>query len=99
MSTGFTPGPIRSLATARAGEEVMITRILFGALRNFCSDLGVFEGDVVSCRAGTATHLVLRTSTGRTIPFDREWSRFIQISEPNSPSPLQLSDQDRAAVV
>lgn len=99
MSTGDTPGPVRSLASARAGEQVMISRILFGALRNFCADLGVYEGDVVNCRAGTATHLVLRTSAGRTIPFDREWSRFIQISEPDTPPEIRLSGQDQAAVV
>jgi hypothetical protein len=89
MSTGGTPGPVRSLASARAGEAVMIRRILFGTLRNLCADLGVFEGDVVSCRAGTATHLVLRTASGRTIPLDREWTRFIQISEAISAAPLQ----------
>jgi hypothetical protein len=76
----------------------MIRRILFGTLRTLCADLGVFEGDVVSCRAGTATHLVLRTETGRTIPLDREWSRFIQISELSAPAPLRPASQDRAPV-
>lgn len=99
MSTGVTPGPVRSLAATRAGEAVMIRRILFGTLRNLCADLGVFEGDIVSCRAGTSTHLVLRTSAGRTIPLDREWARFIQISEPIAPAPLRPVGQDQAAVV
>jgi len=99
MSTGGTPGLVRSLATARAGEEVVIQRILFGALRNLCADLGVYEGDVVSCRAGISTHLVLRTATGRTIPLDREWARFIQISEPVPAAPLRPVSQDEAAVV
>jgi hypothetical protein len=98
MSTAGTPGPVRSLASARAGEAVMIRRILFGTLRNLCADLGVFEGDVVSCRAGTATHLVLRTASGRTIPLDREWTRFIQISEAIPPAPLQEAGQDHAAL-
>lgn len=99
MSTGDTPGPVRSLASARAGEAVMIRRILFGALRNLCADLGVFEGDVVSCRAGTSTHIVLRTSAGRTIPLDREWTRFIQISEPSGTAPARAVGQDQKATV
>jgi hypothetical protein len=76
----------------------MIRRILFGTLRKFCADLGVYEGDIVSCRAGTSTHLVLRTAAGRTIPLDREWTRFIQISEPAGPSPQRTVDEDRAVV-
>lgn len=99
MSTGGIPGPVRSLATARAGEAVMIQRILFGTLRELCADIGVFEGDVVSCRAGTSTHLVLRTSAGRTIPLDREWARFIQISEPIAPAPRRPVGQDQTAAV
>jgi|GEM_PF-4297418 len=82
MSTAGSPGPVRSLAATSTGEVVVIRRILFGALRNLCADLGVFEGDLVSCRAGAGTHLVLRTSAGKTIPLDREWTRFIQVSEP-----------------
>lgn len=82
MSTGGSTEPVRSLASMRAGESVMIRRILFGALRTLCAELGVQEGDVVVCRAGTPTHLVLRTATGRTIPLDRDWARFIQIGSP-----------------
>jgi hypothetical protein len=101
MTTGDAPGPVRSLAAARAGEAVLIRRILFDALRTLCADLGVLEGDVVSCRAGTATHLVLRTSAGRTIPLDREWARFIQVGEPlpPSPPPRQTSEADAAMIV
>lgn len=99
MSTDGIPGPVRSLASARAGEVVIIRRILFDTLRSLCADLGVFEGDVVSCRAGTATHLVLRTVTGRTVPLDREWTRFIQISESDISAPLRPASQDRTAVL
>lgn len=99
MSTVGTPGPVRSLAATRAGEAVMIRRILFGTLRSLCADLGVFEGDIVSCRAGTSTHLVLRTAAGRTIPLDREWARFIQISEPQPPAALRQTGRDPRAAL
>lgn len=99
MPTGGTPSPVRSLASTRAGEAVTIRRILFGTLRSLCADLGVHEGDIVSCRAGTNTHLVLRTSTGRTIPLDRDWARFIQISESAPISPLRSMNRDQGATI
>ncbi len=80
MPTGPSPDPVRSLAATRTGEAVLIRRILFGTLRALCTDLGVREGDVVHCRAGTASHLLLETPAGRTVPLDRDWARFIQVS-------------------
>lgn len=101
MSTGDPPDPVHSLAAARAGDVVVIRRILFGALRALCADLGLLEGDVVFCRAGTATHLVLRTAKDRTIPLDRDWARFIQVSSQRRPVvPLAPeAEADGAAVV
>ena len=72
----------RSLAATRTGEAVEIQRILFEALRGLCADLGVHEGDVVRCRAGTPSHLLLETPAGRTIALERDWARFIQVSSP-----------------
>ncbi|HEX7119446.1 MAG TPA: hypothetical protein VF212_11700 [Longimicrobiales bacterium] len=80
MPTGGSPDPVRSLAATRTGDVVLIRRILFGTLRALCTDLGVREGDVVHCRAGTASHLLLDTVGGRTVPLDRDWARFIQVS-------------------
>jgi hypothetical protein len=89
MLSGDSPEPVRSLAATRTGDVVLIKRILFGTLRSLCTDLGVREGDVVHCRAGSASHLLLDTPTGRTVPLDREWARFIQVST--------LADIDRTA--
>jgi len=83
MPTEYPTDPVRSLAAARTGEAVLIRRILFGALRALCRDLGVEEGDVVRCRAGSPSHVLLETSSGRTIPLERDWARFIQISAPS----------------
>jgi hypothetical protein len=99
MSAGAASDPVRSLAAARTGEEVVIRRILFGALRALCAALGLREGDVVSCRAGTATHLVLRTASGKTIPLDRDWARFIQVSPASHSAPPEASDAGEAAIV
>jgi DNA-binding Xre family transcriptional regulator len=82
MSTAFSSQPVRSLAAADTGEAIEIHRILFGALRELCADLDVHEGDVVRCRAGTASQLLLETSRGKVVAVSRDWARFIQIASP-----------------
>ncbi|HEY8484829.1 MAG TPA: FeoA domain-containing protein [Longimicrobiales bacterium] len=73
---------VRSLAATGPGESVEIRRILFGTLRALCADLGVREGDVVRCRAGTGSHIWLETPSGRTVAIERDWARFIQVCDP-----------------
>lgn len=81
MSTAFaTTEPVRSLAAARTGEHIEIRRILFGALRNLCADLGLHEGEVVRCRVCTTSQLLLETREGRVVALERDWARFIQIA-------------------
>ena len=82
MSTALPSEPVLSLAVTGIGQAVQIRRILFGALRSLCADLGVREGDVVRCRAGTASHLLLDTSAGRTVTLQRDWARFSQVNAP-----------------
>jgi hypothetical protein len=72
--------PLRSLAGTGTGEAVEIRRILFDTLRTLCDDLDVHEGDVVMCRAGTSTQLLLETEQGRRVTLQRDWARFIQVS-------------------
>jgi DNA-binding Xre family transcriptional regulator len=72
--------PLRSLAATGTGEAVEIRRILFDTLRSLCDELDVHEGDVVTCRAGTTTQLLLETTHGRRITLQRDWARFIQVS-------------------
>ncbi len=80
MSTAFASEPIRSLAAADTGEAIEIRRILFGALRNLCADLGLHEGEVVRCRACTPSQLLLETPAGRVVALERDWARFSQIA-------------------
>src|SRR5437763_985639 len=84
LSTAFAQDPAHSLAATSAGESVQIRRILFGALRALCADLGVREGDIVLCRAGTSSHLLLDTPEGRTVTLERDWARFIQVASCNA---------------
>lgn len=97
MATPHAPDHVRSLAATRTGEAVLIRRILFGALRSFCTALGLREGDVVRCRAGTPSHLLLETASGRTIPLERDWARFIQVSPEVEPVDEE-SDEETAVL-
>jgi hypothetical protein len=70
---------VQSLAATGTGEEVEIRKILFETLRALCDELDVHEGDVVKCRAGTTTQLLLETRQGRRVTLQRDWARFIQV--------------------
>jgi len=76
-----------SLAATRSGERVEVRRILFQGLREHCSDLDIHEGDVLRCRADTASQLILETVNGRTVALQRDWARFIEVT-PDIPAPL-----------
>ncbi len=91
MSTAYASEPIRSLAAADTGEAIEIRRILFGALRNLCADLGVHEGEVVRCRACTPSQLLLETAAGRVVALERDWARFIQITAVGQPAARRRS--------
>lgn len=71
--------PPRALSTFGPGEAGRVESILFGALRALCSDLGIREGETVSCRAGTGGVLVLDTQDGHTVSLARDWARFIRV--------------------
>ena len=78
----------RSLAASQTGDVVLIQRILFEQLRTRCAALDIFEGEVVRCRASTASQLILETPRGRVVALERDWTRFIKISFPDSPDLL-----------
>lgn len=86
MSGTDPSSPVRSLATIAVGEAVEIRRVLFGAVRLLCTDLGFGEGDVVRCRLDTPGYLLLETTAGRTVVLERDWARFIQVSTAQWPT-------------
>ena len=77
-----------TLANVHAGENARITRILFGALRSLCDDLGLRENQRFHCRAATPTMLVLEAEDGNIVSLARDWARFIRVE----PAP-ELSSQ------
>ncbi|MGH7466368.1 MAG: hypothetical protein ACRENP_00125 [Longimicrobiales bacterium] len=70
----------QSLAASQKGDVILIQRILFEGLRARCSALDIFEGELLRCRASTASQLLLETPRGRVVSLERDWSRFIQVT-------------------
>jgi hypothetical protein len=68
-----------SLAAVQKGEGVELCRILFDEVREFCRDLGLREGSVVTCRNQSNGPLVLQREDGVTVLFDRDRARFISV--------------------
>jgi hypothetical protein len=81
-----TDGPIetaRGLAALEPGETGQIDSFLFDSLRSLCGDIGLRDGDVIRCRAGSAGVLILDTESGRTISLARDWARYIRVGPPH----------------
>lgn len=76
------PQPLHSLAATQTGDVVEIRRILSDTLRTHCSELDIAEGDILRCRAGTPSQVLLETRHGRTVSIQRDWARFIQVTNP-----------------
>lgn len=71
---------MRSLEKVGAGETVTVRRILFDALRVHCHERGIDEGSLLSGRAGDAGRVIVETSSGRAVPCERRYARFIQVT-------------------
>lgn len=71
--------PAGTLAGLAPGQSGKVASFLFGSLRVLCGDLGIREGDIVHCRAGTAGVLILDTEDGDVVSIARDWARFIEL--------------------
>jgi hypothetical protein len=74
------PTGLHSLAEIRAQQTARVHTILFSTLKNECNDIGLYEGDVIRCRAASPTTLVLENRAGRTLILDQDWARFIAVT-------------------
>lgn len=68
-----------SLAAITAGQIVMIRRIIYGMVRDLCTDLGLVEGQMVECAANAGRTLRLRNAGGRTVMLDADYARFVEV--------------------
>jgi hypothetical protein len=72
----------RSLAALLPGEAGLVESILFDGLRAQCGDVGINEGEVVRCRAGTGGMLILDTPAGKTVVLARDSARYVRVGPP-----------------
>ncbi|CAN5830484.1 hypothetical protein BH23GEM9_BH23GEM9_29990 [soil metagenome] len=79
MPVSSIPSSI-SLAGAEAGDRIRVHSIPSGDARTYCEAIGIMAGDVLRCRGSASASLLLVTSRGRTVSFDRDRARFIRVS-------------------
>jgi hypothetical protein len=82
MAGALTTPVQPTLASLGPGESAVVESFVFASLRALCGDIGIREGDVVRCRAGTAGVMVLDTQGGSTVSLARDWARFIRMGSP-----------------
>ena len=80
--------PVRSLASAGAGERVTVLRILFDSLRWHCAERGVAEGSQVRWQSQSAGVLEVEASSGRVVACESRFARFIQVTAEGGPGPV-----------
>ena len=76
---------IRSLATVRDGETLVVENILFDSNRARLAAVGITEGDRVRCRVSTPTHVYLETEVGIVVGVERDWATFVQVARAVEP--------------
>jgi hypothetical protein len=72
------------LADVKTAQTVRIECILFDSLKDLCYGVGLAEGDVIRCRRASRSALVLETAEHRTLIFDSDWARFVQVKSVES---------------
>lgn len=72
---------IRTLATVRDGETLVVEDVLFDANRMRLAAAGILPGDRVRCRRATPGEVQLETERGIVVSVERSWANFVQVSD------------------
>lgn len=73
------PETLRTLATMRDGETLVVRHIFFDDVRARCARAGIAEGDQVRCREATPAEVHIETPRGAVVSVARRWGRFVQV--------------------
>ena len=76
------PDPVRSLASIRQGETVVVECILFDIVRSRCETKGIRLGERLRCRDVVPGRLLLETARGALVAVEQQWARFVQVVAP-----------------
>lgn len=80
MATALIDTPFRSLASIEPGERLEIQHLIFDAVRARCTNAGLLPGVAATCLAATDAHLLLELDSGKSVVFERQWARFVQVA-------------------
>ena len=69
----------RSLALAPVGRAVQVKTILFGTVKDYCSNRGIQPGTVLVCREHGEEWLDLDLPTGTAMRLPRQYAWFISL--------------------
>lgn len=71
----------RSLALTKRDQAVEVEEILFGAVRDYCSYVGIRKGSVVTCRNSDGDAVEVELPGGDTACLSREYAWFVLVHE------------------
>ncbi|MGK7311528.1 MAG: FeoA domain-containing protein [Candidatus Longimicrobiales bacterium M2_2A_002] len=74
----------RSLAMAQPDSVVEVDDILFGAIRQRCSEMGVRKGSVITCLDHGDEWVDVELPSGDNRRLTRAYAWFISVREPGS---------------
>jgi hypothetical protein len=80
MSDEPSTEQVRSLATVRDGEALLVEHILFEANRSRLAEAGIGVGDRVRCRISTPSHVYVETPVGIVVGVERSCASFVQVT-------------------
>ena len=69
----------RVLVGAPENTPLRIQHIAFEVIREMCADLGMSEGDEVTCLASTPRHLLIELAGNRRVLLERDFSSYIEV--------------------
>lgn len=87
-------GAVHSLSEAQPDQWVRVQHILYDALREYCGQIELQEGDRLLCRSNRQ-FVVLRSESGRSVIVPQDRARFIRVRDCRG---SVVKRSDRAAI-
>jgi len=68
-----------SMSRVAAGDRILVRGIHFEQLSSDCAAIGLYVGDVVTCRSTSAGRLNLESHSGGRVLLSQDWARWIEV--------------------
>lgn len=80
------PSWTHSLANARPGLRYRICELALSMVRDRCRDLGLEQGDEVTCLEAGRWSICLERLDGRRVNLERDYAWFVQVEALRAPA-------------